>query len=116
MELWIKFWENKRQYSAFNVIDFTTVTEHIIFFAMSMKIEASLNFVTLVNKVRNLIFYREYLWMKKTWGRFPISVQVHSAEIASEISWNYSVDIYHRNALDNKVLEEVIAFRTVLTD
>ncbi len=81
-----------------------------------MKIEAGLNSVTLVNKVRNLIFYREYLWVKKTWGRFPIPVQVHSAEIASEISWDDTVDIYHGNALDNKVLKEVIGFGTVLAD
>ena len=65
MKLWVDFREDKRKDSALNVVNFTTVTEYVILFAVPMEIKTCFNFVPKIDKVGDLILYGKYLWMQK---------------------------------------------------
>jgi hypothetical protein len=105
IELFIQFIKNVRQKPALVVVCFTTVAKHVILLAVTMKVYKWLNLVIVLSQSDNLIFYGVDLWVQKGRGSFPVSVEVHSRQIASKVPKNNPINIYHRYAFDDKIVD-----------
>ena len=108
MERWIKFAEKIRENSTTVVIGFTGVAKHVISFTVAVEIKARNN-RSFCAESFDLISDGRDLWVKQFGGVFPFSVEVDSTEIASEISIDDSIHIYHRENFQNVVIENPLA-------